>query len=236
MHYLALLTGPEGGPDAIPGTPEFDAEVARYAAFDAAAGAAVAGGAALAPTAEAVRLRREGDAVLATDGPFAESAEVVGGFYVFDVADLDEAVEHARRLPALATGAVELRPVAQYFPHAEPAADWWIALLWERADAVIAPGTPEWEPAAAEHGAFAAAAAGAVTGGLALQPPGAATTLREKEGELLLTDGPFSETAEVLDGLYLFTAPDRDAAVALARRIPLGPTGATEVRPVVALG
>ncbi|MFC8043979.1 YciI family protein [Nocardia sp. NPDC057353] len=248
MHYLALLLGPEGGPDATPGTPEFDAEVERYAAFDAAAGAVVAGGAALAGTAEAVRLTRQGGAgsaggagggaaagaVVATDGPFAESAEVVGGFYVFDVADLDAAIDWARQLPAVSTGAVELRPAAQYFPHAEPGARWWVALLWERPEAVIGPDSPEWDAAVAEHGAFAEAAGSALTGGIALHPPGTATTLRAPAGELLLTDGPFAEAAEVIDGLYLFTAPDRAAAVELAAQIPLGPTGATEVRPVLA--
>lgn len=236
MYYVAVLLGAEGGPDATPGTPEFDAEVERYAAFDAAAGAVVAGGAALADTGSAVRLTRQGERILATDGPFAEAAEVVGGFYVIDVADLDEAIEVAGKLPAVATGAVELRPAAQYFPHAEPGAQWWAALLWEQAEAVIAPGTPEWEGALAEHGAFAEAAGPALVGGVALHPPGTATTLRAPAGELVLTDGPFAEAAEVIDGLYLFTAPDRAAAVELAGKIPLGPTGATELRPVLAFG
>ncbi|WP_067658892.1 YciI family protein [Nocardia harenae] len=236
MYYLAVLLGAEGGPDSTPGTPEFDAEVARYAAFDAAAGEVVAGGAALAGTSEAVRLTRQDGRILATDGPFAESAEVVGGFYVLDVADLDAAIDVAGRLPAVSGGAVEVRPVAQYVPHAEPGAHWWAALLWERPEAVIAPGTQAWEAAVAEHGAFADAAGAALTGGVALHPPGTATTLRAPAGELLLTDGPFAEAAEVLDGLYLFTAPDRAAAIDLAGKIPLGPTGATEVRPVLAFG
>ncbi|MFC8527091.1 YciI family protein [Nocardia sp. NPDC057227] len=236
MYYLAVLLGAEGGPDATPGTPEFDAEVERYAAFDAAAGRAVAGGAALADTTEAVRLTRQGERVLATDGPFAESAGVVGGFYVLDVADLDAAIDVAGKLPAVTAGAVELRPVAQYFPHPEPGAQWWAALLWERPEAVIAPDTREWDRAATEHGAFAEAAGAALTGGVALHPPGTATTLRAPAGELLRTDGPFAEAAEVLDKLYLFTAPDRAAAVELGERIPLGPTGATELRPVLTFG
>ena len=48
-----------------------------------------------------------------TDGPFAETKEVVGGFYLLECADDDEAVEWAKRMPAGPSLAVEIRPVAQ---------------------------------------------------------------------------------------------------------------------------
>src|SRR5690606_25121529 len=106
MYYLALLTGDEGEAVAQPGTAEFDAEVEQYAAFDARVAAVIAGGAALYPSADAVTIRQGGTDTLITDGPFAEHAEVVGGFYVFDVPDLDAATDLVRQLPALATGSV----------------------------------------------------------------------------------------------------------------------------------
>ncbi|NEW52097.1 transcription initiation protein [Nocardia cyriacigeorgica] len=236
MHYLALLVGRDDDPEALPGSPEFDAEVERYAEFDQRVATAIAGGAALYPSSTAVHLTRDGDTTLVTDGPFAEGAEVVGGFYVFYVADLDEAIQLARQLPAVESGAIELRPLVQWMPHGTPAADWWMALLWDRADAVIEPDTPEWEAMATEHQRFAEHAGAAIRGGGALRPPSTATTLRGRDGELLITDGPFGETAEVVDGLYLFSASDRAAAAEIAALIPMGDKGRTELRQVVDLG
>jgi hypothetical protein len=61
-----------------------------------------------------------------------------------------------------------------------------------------------------------------------------ATTVRERDGEPLITDGPFADTREVLAGYYLFECANLDDALALARRIPAARMGgAVEVRPVV---
>ncbi|WP_280343182.1 YciI family protein [Nocardia abscessus] len=235
MHYLATLVGREDGP-VRPGTPEFDAEVAKYAAFEEREAAAVAGGVALFPSADALHIRRAGGQVLVTDGPFTEQAEVVGGFYVFEAADLDEAIRLAHRVPAAEDGAVEVRPMVMWSPHDTPRADWWLALLWEAPEAVIAPDAPEWDAAVAEHQRFGEKYAAALRGGGALQPPSSATTVRVRDGKVLLTDGPFAELAEVVDGLYLFAAPDREQAAQIASAIPLGERGRTELRRVVDLG
>jgi hypothetical protein len=61
------------------------------------------------PTATTVRVR-EGDREV-TDGPFAESKEQLGGFYILDVKDLDEAIEWAAKIPGSQFGSVEIRPV-----------------------------------------------------------------------------------------------------------------------------
>ena len=72
-----------------------------------------------------------------------------------------------------------------------------------------------------------------VTPGLGLQPPETATTVRVQDGRTLTTDGPFSETKEVLGGYYLYEADDLDAAIELASRIPAARMGgAIEVRPI----
>jgi hypothetical protein len=73
-----------------------------------------------------------------------------------------------------------------------------------------------------------------VVGGAQLQPVGTATTVRQADGELLTTDGPFADTKEVFGGWFLFDAYDIDAALEVAGRIPavrLG--GSVEVRPIV---
>jgi hypothetical protein len=72
-------------------------------------------------------------------------------------------------------------------------------------------------------------------GGAQLQPSDTAKTLRMRDGKLLVTDGPFTETKEVLSGIYLVDADNEERALELARQIPtlsrMG--GVIEVRPIV---
>jgi hypothetical protein len=85
------------------------------------------------------------------------------------------------------------------------------------------------------HGEFGAAAgeAGVFAGGDGLQPTATATTLRLRDGERLLTDGPYAETKEQLGGYYMLDCKDLDEALAWAARIPEAAHGAIEVRPVI---
>jgi hypothetical protein len=85
------------------------------------------------------------------------------------------------------------------------------------------------------HGAFARTAAergATIVAGEALQPTATATTVRHRDGEALITDGPFAETKEALGGFYLVECADLDAALALARECP-SPNGCVEVRPIM---
>jgi hypothetical protein len=72
-------------------------------------------------------------------------------------------------------------------------------------------------------------------GGAQLQPAATAKTLRLRDGDVLVTDGPFAETKEVISGFYLVEADSEERALELAKRIPtlthMG--GAIEVRPIV---
>jgi hypothetical protein len=68
------------------------------------------GGAELTPPSSATCVRTRNGKLLLTDGPYAEATEQVGGYYVVDAADLDEAVGFAARIPVSAFGAVEVRP------------------------------------------------------------------------------------------------------------------------------
>jgi hypothetical protein len=74
---------------------------------------------------------------------------------------------------------------------------------------------------------------GAMVAGDALEPADTATTVRVRDGETLLSDGPFAETKENLGGYYLVDVPDLDAALAWAAKIPNVGYGCVEVRPVV---
>jgi hypothetical protein len=87
----------------------------------------------------------------------------------------------------------------------------------------------------AAHGEFGQASreAGVFVDGDGLQPSVTATTVRLRDGERLLTDGPYAETKEQLGGFYMLECKDLDEALAWAARIPEAKTGAIEVRPVM---
>ncbi len=73
-----------------------------------------------------------------------------------------------------------------------------------------------------------------VSPGVRLSPPESATTVRVQDGKTLITDGPFVETKEALDGYFMLEADDLDAAIEIAARAPAPRFGgAIEIRPVV---
>ena len=63
---------------------------------------------------------RDGERLL-TDGPFAETREQLGGYYVVDVADIDEAIKWAAKIPGASTGSVEVRPIMVFAANAQGA-------------------------------------------------------------------------------------------------------------------
>lgn len=92
-----------------------------------------------------------------------------------------------------------------------------------------------WREIIEAHGAFAGELAekGLLRGGAGLNTVDTATTVRKAKGEHTLHDGPFAEAKEQLGGFYLIEVDDLDAALAWARKVPLGGDGAVEVRPMV---
>ena len=217
MQYLALLISKE-----VELTPdERAAGMTGYQNFHAKVASAIRAGDALLPTATGVRITGGPDAPVITDGPFAEAAEVACGYYVFEADNLDEALTLARDIPAAQQGAVEVRPTYHAFdPNWSGAGAQWLALLLEPSANAHTPGTPEWQAESARHGEFAAAAGDHIVGGAALHEPATATTVRVRDGQVLLTDGPYPEGAEIATGFYLLAAADRDEAVKLAGMIP----------------
>jgi hypothetical protein len=221
MHYFALLLTPDADRQAPPDPDAQAAMMSAYQQFHTRAASAIRAGDALAPASIGARISGGPDNPTVTDGPFAESAEIAGGYYVFEAENLDEAIGLARDIPAAAVGAVELWPMVFWStPRAPLTGDSWIALLLEPAAKVNTPGSPEWDASVAKHGEFAAAAGDLAVGGSALHPPTTATTVRVRNGEVLLTDGPFVEGAEVANGFYYINTADRDEAIKVASMIP----------------
>ena len=73
---------------------------------------------------------------------------------------------------------------------------------------------------------------GVMLDGSALQPVSTATTVRLRDGQVSVTDGPFAETKEQLAGFYMLEAHDLNEALQLASRIPPARLGSIEIRPV----
>ncbi|AGL39073.1 hypothetical protein PICSAR240_00895 [Mycobacterium avium subsp. paratuberculosis] len=217
MQYFALLISRERErkPD------DAAAAMAAWESFHAKAGPAIKAGDALAPAAAAAVITGGPDAPVVTDGPFAETAEVACGYYIFEAENLDEALALARDVPVAAFGAVELWPVVHAVePSRRITGNDWLALLLEPAESAHTPGTPEWEAVAAKHAELHAAAGDHIIGGAALHDKSTATTVRVRDGEVLITDGPYVESAEIATGIYLLGAADRDEAVKIASMIP----------------
>src|SRR5262249_23620888 len=105
MRYLLMICGDEtaAGPDLL----------SEYIAFGEEMGkrGVLTGGERLRPTTDATTVRvREGE-VLTSDGPFAETKEQIGGFYLVDCKNLDEAIEVAAKIPGARAGSIEVRPI-----------------------------------------------------------------------------------------------------------------------------
>jgi hypothetical protein len=111
MQYALTIYAEPGYEEALSDA-ERDAMYAEY--FALADDPRLVAGAALQPVETATSVRVEGGRTLVTDGPFADTKEVLGGFAVIEAANLDEVIELAARIPAARLGGVvEVRPVVQ---------------------------------------------------------------------------------------------------------------------------
>lgn len=109
MRYMLLIYGDEkeweeGGDDLTPWM-EYSQAAAEAGVMESGAG--------LLPTSTATTVRVRNGEILTTDGPFAETKEQLGGFYILDCEDLDEAIHWASRIPSVGQGSVEVRPVLE---------------------------------------------------------------------------------------------------------------------------
>jgi hypothetical protein len=114
MRYL-LLIYTEEPTEAVP-EDVMASEMEAYNAFthEVNARAAFRAGEALHPTSAATTVRVKDGETIATDGPFAETKEALGGFYLIDVRDLDEAIELAAMIPGAKHGSIEIRPIFEF--------------------------------------------------------------------------------------------------------------------------
>ncbi|MFO1001536.1 MAG: YciI family protein [Planctomycetaceae bacterium] len=182
---------------------------------------------------------------LITTGPFAETTEQLGGYYIIDVENLDEAIAVAGRLPPAAKGTVEIRPLFRLeglpveklspeFTASDTSLSQFMFLCYDDEEA--------WRKAGQEahHAAMLEAVElthwldqrGQYLNASPLHPVATATSVRVRNGHRTVTDGPFAETREVLGGYYIILAKDQSEALEIAARHSGARVGAVEVRQV----
>ena len=112
MKYLCLIYNDEREMGTMP-RPDGEKMMTEYADFTESIKKSghYKGGDALQPTTTATTVRVRQNKVSTTDGPFAETKEQLGGFYMIDAKDLNDAISVASRIPGAKTGSIEVRPV-----------------------------------------------------------------------------------------------------------------------------
>jgi hypothetical protein len=180
----------------------------------------------LRPSSEGKRVRVTGGTPQVQDGPFAETKEALGGYYLFSAASLEEALDVARRCPVAPGTIIDIRPVMKgscqpakrdqpgkvfffgVLGHAPSEAAW--SELMDRIDAETQSGFP--------HDAF--------LGGVRLDAP----TPGKRLAAGTLQDGPFIESKEVIGGLAFLRLPSMADAVRWASGSKFMPHGTLEIR------
>jgi hypothetical protein len=197
----------------------------------------------LGPVREAAVVRIRDGEVLVSDGPFAETKEQIAGYDVVECSSLDEAIEVAAKHPVARFGAVEVR--------AFNPGGWWRSadchgpgdgpeyLMIHRVDetAPLDPADDCDVPGSAAARAQQAwddetYARGVKLAGGRLRSASAARTVRVREGEVLVTDGPFAETKEQVAGLNVLACPSLAEACEIASQHPTARFGTLELRPL----
>lgn len=238
MRYLLLIASDEKT-DIPYGTAEWDEQMVEYRAFSEECrrrGAMVAGDP-LQSVETATTLRVKGGDWVTLDGPYAETREQLGGYYLLDCRDETEALELAAMIPTARRGSIEVRRCAGHDSrHLDRQGQQYMVLIYGAEEDYLPQGDPRLTTAMSAHQALTnqTLESGEYVGGDGLYPPSLAKTVRVRDGNALVTDGPFAETREQLGGFYIFACDDLDRALSLAREIPVL-SGCLEVRPILAV-
>jgi hypothetical protein len=115
MKYLCLIYDDEKKWETM-SKAEADAYMGEYFAFTDGIKASghYIGGEALQPVATATTVRSRNGKLSTTDGPFAETKEQLGGYYLIEARDLNDALQVAQKIPSVRTGSIEVRPIQEF--------------------------------------------------------------------------------------------------------------------------
>jgi hypothetical protein len=236
MKYMLLVYSPENSwsPDEW----KKCVETSMGICHEIAAKGQLVSAAPLLPVATGGTVRVRDGQKLITTGPFAETIEQLGGYYIIDVDNLDEAIAISGRLPAAAKGTVEIRPllrleglpIEKLSPESsgpDTSLSKFMFLCYDDEDA--------WRLAAMQEAVKLTHwldQRGQYLSASPLHPIATATSVRMRNGHRLVTDGPFAETREVLGGYYVMLAQDQAEALEIAARHSGARVGAVEVRQI----
>ena len=192
----------------------------------------------LSPVAKSLRRQSDG-AVLITDGPYLETKEHIGGLSILETADVDEAVEWARKGAAVCNGSSEVREMG-FGPGGLDALDQsspgelYLVALYRSDDNSDSSVETEEETMEAIHALNREMmAAGARKCAAGLSPIDSAKALRSQpDGKVLATDGPYTETKEHIGGFWIVGAADLDKAVEWGRKASVACRASGEVRQI----
>jgi len=230
MKYMLMLVGDETVDQGL-SEAEMDAVVAKHVVFMDGLRAAgkMLGGERLRFSSEARTIR---DGVV-LDGPYAETKEQFGGFYLIEAESREEAVECAKRLPLREDGGVEVRPCrtgAQWAGETNGNSKYLVLFVSDR-DRTMSREEVFYAIDNHYELSIELAASGRFVGSRSLEAPAAAATVRLRDGIHVVTDGPFAETKEFAAGYFVISCDSIDEAVAWARKLTAG-SPVCEVRPI----
>ena len=194
-------------------------------------------GSRLRPTSDATTVRVRNEEVVMLDGPFAESKEQVAGYHVLECEDIDEALAWAAKHPTTLVGSIEVRPLFGDPPRVtlpEPKAMTmrYMLIVCVEETIKLSPDESQRVGPATEAWVAKTDARGTRLFGNRLEPISSARTVRVRDGQTIVTDGPFAETKEQIAGFDILECTDLDEALDLAARHPVARFGAMEVRPL----
>ena len=243
MKYMLLIYSPENA--WIPEEWKQCVETSMQICEELAAKGQLISAAPLHPVATATTVRVRDGKPFITAGPFAETTEQLGGYYLIDVENLDEAIGIASRLPPALKGTVEIRPLftldglpaekqAAESLNGETSLKKFMFLCYDDEEAWRKAGPQAHHEAMREAVALTERldALGQYVSASPLHPVDTATSIRVRNRQKIVTDGPFAETSEVMGGYYLILAKDQTEAVEIAAEHSGARVGAVEVREV----
>ena len=194
----------------------------------------------LSPVAKSVRRQPDGTVVV-TDGPYLETKEHIGGLSILETADINEAVEWARKIALVCRSAGEVREMGfgpggldalnQSNQGEEAKTLYLVALYRPDVDDPSADIEATMEDIHALNREMSAAGARKCAAGLS--PAGEAKSLRSQDGgKVVITDGPYTETKEHIGGFWILGAADLDKAAEWGRKAAVACRASGEVRQI----
>lgn len=230
MRYLLFICT---DPEAEPYRPELD-NIEDWVNENDSRGFRV-DGERLRPAEEATTLRLRRGSLLVSDGPFAEAKEWIAGFDILECPDLDTAITTASRHPMARFGRIEIRPYQASLPEVPSLAGPIPSQNRGKLFFQFLCTDPEAEAYQPEQDTIRAwvdemAGRGILIQGQLLRPVEDATTVRLRQGKLLVTDGPFAETKEWVNGFGILACRDLAEAVEVSSRHPAARFGRIELR------